>query len=128
VVEVIDGNTVRALIKDTGLVYTVRYIGVAVPVDDIYSVAAEHKNTALAYAKEVIFIKDVNDKDERGRLLRYVLVGDKFINLEMIQQGLGTALDVPPDSACAQVFKQAEQAANASKNGTWSLSTPPKSP
>jgi endonuclease YncB( thermonuclease family) len=128
VVEVLDGNTVRALLRDNGLIYVVRYIGVAAPVDNIYSVAAEQKNTQLVYGKEIVLIKDVNDKDDRGRLLRYVLVGDMFVNLEIIQQGLGAVLDVPPDSACAQVFKQAEKAAGTSMLGIWSPTTTPKSP
>ena len=97
VLEVLDGNTVRALFKDNGLVYVVRYIGVVAPVDKKYSVLANQKNTELVYGKEIILIKDVNNKDDRGKLLRYVLVGDTFVNFEMIQQGLATALDVPPD-------------------------------
>jgi len=128
VLEVLDGNTVRALLKDDGLVYVVRYIGVVAPADKKYSVLAEQKNTELVYGKEIILIKDVNDKDDRGRLLRYVLVGDTFVNFEMIQRGLGTALDVPPDSACAQAFEQAEQSASDSMLGVWSPTATPKPP
>lgn len=128
VLEVLDGNTVRVLIKDNGLVYVVRYIGVVAPVDKKNSVVAEQKNTDLVYGKEVFLIKDINDKDDRGRLLRYVMVGNTFVNFEMIQQGLGTVLDVPADSACAQIFQQAEQTANGSKLGVWSPTATPKSP
>lgn len=128
VVEVLDGNTVRVLFKDDGLIYVVRYIGVVAPADNIYSVAAEQKNTELVYGKEIVFIKDVNDKDNRGRLLRYVLVNDTFVNLEMIRRGLGATLGVPPDSACAQAFKQAEQSASASMLGVWSSTATPYSP
>jgi endonuclease YncB( thermonuclease family) len=130
VIEVIDGNTVRALFRDDGLVHVVRYIGVATPADNVYSIAAEQKNTGLVYGKdkEIVLIKDVNDKDDRGRLLRYALIGDTFINLEMIKQGLGAALDIPPDSACAQIFKQVEQTANASKLGIWSSTITPNQP
>jgi endonuclease YncB( thermonuclease family) len=128
VLEILDGNTVRVLIKDNGLVYVVRYIGVVVPVDKKFSVVAEQKNTDLVYGKEIFLIKDVNDRDERGRLLRYVMVGDTFVNFEMIQQGLGTALDVPPDSSCAQAFQQVEQSASGSKLGVWSPTVTPRSP
>jgi endonuclease YncB( thermonuclease family) len=128
VVEVLDGNTVRVLLKDNGLVYVVRYIGVVAPVDKNYSAQAEEKNTEIVYGKEITLIKDVNDKDDRGRLLRYVLVGDTFVNFEMIQAGLGTALDVPPDSACAQTFKQSEQSAVSSTLGVWSPTATPRSP
>jgi endonuclease YncB( thermonuclease family) len=128
VLEVVDGNTVRILIKDNGLVYVIRYIGIVSPVDKKISVVAKQKNTDLVYGKEVVLIKDVNDKDDRGRLLRYVMVGDTFVNFEMIKQGLGTALDVPPDSACAQTFQQVEQSASGSLLGVWSPTATPSSP
>ena len=128
VVEVLDGNTIRVLLKDNGLVYVVRYIGVVAPVGNVYRATAEQKNTELVYGKEITLVKDVNDKDDRGRLLRYVLVGDTFVNLEMVQQGLGTVLDVPPDSACAQAFEQAAQSARGSLLGVWSPTATPRSP
>jgi endonuclease YncB( thermonuclease family) len=63
----------------------------------------------LVYGKDVSLVADVSNKDENGRLLRYVVAGNTFVNLEMIFQKLGTAVDIPPDSACAQIFNQAEQ-------------------
>ncbi len=117
VVEVLDGNTVRVLIDR--LVYVVRYIGVTAPENKDYANAARLENTKLVYGKEVSLIMDVSDKDSRGRLLRYVLVGDTFVNLKLIQAGLGSALDVPPDSACAGTFSKAEQSAVNSQSGQW---------
>mgnify|MGYP001432727710 CR=1 FL=1 len=125
VVEVLDGNTIRVLMEDK-LVHVVRYIGVSAPTDTIYGNLAEQKNIELVYGKDkVTLIKDRSDKDERGRLLRYVLVHDTFINLEMLQQGLGSAFDVPPDSACAQVFASAEQASRTAQLGKWKPSPTP---
>ena len=126
VVEVLDGNTVRVLIDK--LVYVIRYIGVAAPEDKIYSSTAKAENSKLVYGKEITLVADTSDKDPRGRLLRYVMQGDTFINLKLIQQGLGAALDVPPDSACAEVFKQAQQAASAAMLGVWSPTATPNSP
>jgi endonuclease YncB( thermonuclease family) len=126
VVEVLDGNTVRVLIEK--LVYVVRYTGVAAPENKVYSEKAKAENFKLVYGKDVMLTVDKSDKDSRGRLLRYVMVGDTFINFKLIQQGLGTALDVPPDSACAQVLKQAEQTAAAVQIGIWSLTPTPASP
>ena len=117
VVEVQDGNTVRVLIDR--LVYVVRYIGVAVPEDKNNAEAARVENSKLVYGKEVSLITDVSDRDPRGRLLRYVLVGNTFINLKLIQGGLGSALDVPPDSACVGTFAQAEQSAVNAQTGQW---------
>ncbi|NOT04173.1 MAG: hypothetical protein HOP27_06200 [Anaerolineales bacterium] len=111
VVEVIDGSTIRVLMD--GLVYVVRYIGVAAPEDKFKGETARQINSVFVYGKDVNLIADVSDKDNSGRLLRYVLVGDTFVNLELITQGLGTALDVPPDSACTQTFRQAGQSAGS---------------
>jgi endonuclease YncB( thermonuclease family) len=111
VVEVINGNTVKVLID--GLVYVVRYIGVAAPEDQYAAKTARQVNSMFVYGKDVSLIADVSDKDDTGRLLRYVLAGDTFVNLKLITQGLGTARDVPPDSACAQTFRQAGQSAGS---------------
>lgn len=119
VVEILDGNTVRALIKN--LVYVVRYTGIAAPDprDKIKSELARQENIKLVYGNKVTLITDISDKDPRGRLLRYVMVGDTFVNLKLLQQGLASALDVPPDSACAKSFKAAEQFAINAKIGIW---------
>ena len=117
VVDIIDGNTIKVLIND--LVYIVRYIGVAAPEDNIYSQTAKMENAKLVFKKEVSLITDVSDKDPRGRLLRYVMVGDNFVNLDLIRQGLASALDIPPDSSCAQIFEQVEQSAVKSQLGKW---------
>jgi len=120
-IEVMDGNTVRVLMQDNGLIYYVRYIGVEVPTDPAYGLLAEQKNIELVYMKEITLLTDTTPKDDRGRLLYYVIAGDTFINLEMIKQGLGSALDVPPNSSCAQSFSNGEQAARTSQLGIWSV-------
>ncbi len=107
VVSVLDGNTINVLLD--GLVYVVRYIGVASPEDPALAERARLENASLVFGKDVTLIADQSDKDVRGRLLRYVQVGDTFVNLKLLQQGLVSALDLPPDSACAQTFKQADQ-------------------
>jgi len=126
VVEVVDGNTVRALIE--GFVYTVRYIGVSAPTDARFVDAARIKNRELVYGHEVTLIADIGAQDDRGRLLYYVLVGDSFINLQMIEEGLGLALETPPNTSCAPLFKEAQQKALDAKLGQWSFPTPTPRP
>ncbi len=126
VVEVVDGNTVRALID--GFVYTVRYIGVGPVTDARFVDAARIKNRELAYGREVTLIADFSLQDDRGRLLYYVLAGDTFINLEMIKAGFGTALDTPPNSSCAPLFLDAQLKAIEAKLGQWSVPTPTPRP
>ncbi|MEW5938587.1 MAG: thermonuclease family protein [Chloroflexota bacterium] len=121
VVEVLDGNTLRVIID--GPTYVARYIGVGAPEHPAFAEAARLKNQELVYAKDVTLVPSVAPKDDRGRLLFYVLVGEKFINLEIIQQGLGLALDVPPNTECSPVFKAAQQQAMSAGLGMWMFPT-----
>jgi endonuclease YncB( thermonuclease family) len=118
VLDIVDGNTIKVLMD--GLVYTVRYIGVAVPSDPTYARAAAFENGKLVFTKNVTLFPDVTNKDAAGRLLRYVRLGDVFVNMEMIAKGLGSAVDAPPNSTCAQTLNAAEQAAHANQLGQWS--------
>ncbi|MBI5962908.1 MAG: thermonuclease family protein [Chloroflexi bacterium] len=124
-VSVLDGNTINVLID--GLVYVVRYIGVAAPEDPIDAEKAQVENANLVFGKEIVLTVDQTDKDARGRLLRYVMVGETFVNLKLIQQGLGSALDIPPDSACARTFQEADHAASNTPSGVFG-NTPTISP
>lgn len=119
VIEVLDGNTMRVYIEK--LVYVVRYIGVAAPTDKIFADMARQKNSELTFGAEVTLIPDAVDKDDRGRLLRYVLIGDLLVNQEIINLGLGSALDSPPNLPCAQRFSRAEESARASMLGMWKV-------
>jgi micrococcal nuclease len=116
-IEIIDGNTIKVLIN--GLVYQVRYIGVRLPEDTNAALLTAAKNGELVYLKDLTLIGDGADKDQVGRLLRYVMAEDQFINLELIQQGYAYADAAEPLSSCGQVFKDAEQAAQAAKSGIW---------
>lgn len=127
VVEVLDGNTVRALIDDDGLVYTVRYIGIEPPQNVNYAGVAEYENMVFVLGKEVILISDEDDKDSRGRLLRYVMAGNTLVNLELLNMGLAT-VQSEPEFACLTTFKTAEQNARDAKLGLWSLPQPTPTP
>ena len=106
------------------LVYVVRYIGVDVPQDDINAMKSYLDNSELVFQKDVTLIGDMTDKDVNGRLLRYVLVGDTFVNLQLLEDGQGHAIDIPPNSSCVQVFKAAEESAIQSARGIWAVPTP----
>lgn len=119
VLDVIDGNTIKVLID--GIAYTVRYIGIDVPkykpVAEYYGQEADFKNAEYVFAEQITLISDIQDKDDSGRLLRYVKVGDIFVNYELVRQGFAKASLAP--SACANIFKSAEQVAAQSKFGMW---------
>ena len=122
VLEIVDGNTIKVYMND--LVYVVRYIGMDLPQDDLNAMNSYFENSELVFQKDVTLVADVLDKDTNGRLLRYVLVGDTFVNLLLLQDGQGHAIDFPPNSSCSQVFKAAEESAIQSARGIWAVPTP----
>ena len=107
----------KVLIDD--LVYQVRYLGIKTPEDENYAQMATFKNGEHVYLKEITLIGDGIDKDPVGRLLRYVTVDDKFVNLELIHQGYALVDETMPASACAQVFESAEEDARTAQRGIW---------
>lgn len=119
VLDVIDGNTVKVLIGDNA--YTVRYIGIDVPkykpLAEYFGQESDYKNAEYVFAEQITLISDGQDKDDNGRLLRYVKVADIFVNYELVRQGY--ALASSASSACAKVFKTAEQTASQSQLGLW---------
>jgi endonuclease YncB( thermonuclease family) len=122
--DVIDGDTIYVRLED-GNRYSLRYIGIDSPESgQPFFVEARKANSDLVFQKEVILIKDVSDVDQYGRLLRYVIVGNIFVNDELVKTGFASALRYPPDVACSTTFSNAEQYAKTNLLGLW-LPVPP---
>ena len=124
VVSVIDGDTIDVNLG--GSIKRVRYIGIDTPesVDPRKSIQcfgkeATAKNKELVAGQIVELEKDVSETDRYGRLLRYVYIGDLFINKELVLQGYASAVSYPPDIKYQDVFRQAEQQARSSNKGLW---------
>ncbi len=122
VVHVVDGDTIKL---DNGQV--VRYIGIDTPetVDprkpvQCFGKEASAKNRELVEGKEVRLVKDISETDKYGRLLRYVYVGDEFINDYLVRQGYAHSSSYPPDVKYQDQFRSAEQEAREGKRGLWS--------
>jgi hypothetical protein len=77
------------------------------------------RNTDLVYGKTVTLVCDVSETDQYDRLLRYVIVGNIFLNYELVRSGLATAYRYPPDTACSSTFTDAENYARANQLGLW---------
>jgi len=130
VVKVVDGDTIKVRLDQDGLVYSVRYIGMDTPENttskEFFGQEASDKNAELVANKSVIMIKDVSETDRYDRLLRYILVGDIFVNYELVAQGYANAVSYPPDTACLGTFRVAEADAAAAHLGFWAITpTPP---
>ena len=123
VVDVVDGDTIKVLLDQDGQTYTVRYIGMDTPEStsqvEFFGAEASVKNVQLVFGKTITMIKDVSETDRYGRLLRYILVDNIFVNYELVAQGYANTASYPPDIACIPTFLEAEQKASASKLGLW---------
>ena len=117
VLRVIDGDTI---VIEGG--HHIRYIGIDTPEkgQSYYEEATEY-NKALVAGKTVRLETDVTNKDKFGRLLRYVYVGNIFVNLELVKQGYAEVYpkDLFPDKKHYDLLKEAEVAARQEGKGIW---------
>jgi len=121
VTRVIDGDTIEI---EGG--QKVRYIGIDTPETvhpsepiECFGKEASSKNNELVAGKKVRLEKDVSETDKYGRLLRYVWVGDTFVNDCLVRQGYAKASSYPPDVKYQEQFRQAEQEARDAGRGLW---------
>lgn len=127
VIKVIDGDTIEVEINGTP--YKVRYIGIDTPESttrvEYFGKEAAARNRALVDGQQVTLVKDVSETDRYNRLLRYVLVGEVFVNYELVRGGYANTLRYPPDVACADVFREAERQAREERLGLWAPTPAP---
>jgi len=122
VTRVIDGDTIEIETGDR-----VRYIGMNTPetVDPRKSVECLGKeasayNHSLVEGKKVKLVSDITDKDEYGRLLRYVyLENGTFVNLKLVEEGYANVMTIPPNIFKAEEFRAAEREARSMGRGLW---------
>ncbi len=121
VTRVIDGDTIEIEGGER-----IRYIGIDTPetVDprkpvQCFGVEASNKNKELVEGKMVRLETDITDRDKYNRLLRYVWVGDTFVNLELVKQGFAYSYSYPPDIKYQDRFLKAQQEAREAKRGLW---------
>lgn len=118
VTKITDGDTIHVNID--GVDYPVRYIGMDTPEVGAKGAApASQYNSYLVLGKTVTLIKDVSETDRYDRLLRYVFVGNTFVNYEMVARGYASAGTWEPDTACDAVFAEAMASARTKQLGMW---------
>ncbi len=123
VVEVVDGDTIKVMMDADGLVYPVRYLGMDTneTPGEFFSTEATDKNYEMVIDKGVLLFEDVSETDQYGRLLRYVISDEKFVNYELVAQGYAEAVSYPPDTTCLATFQAAQQKASEQKMGFWGI-------
>lgn len=110
---VVDGDTIE--LSDGRLV---RYIGMNTPEmtdkrKDVLCFAkmAKEQNEKLVLNKTVKMEMDISDKDKYDRLLRYIWIDEKMVNLELVKSGYAAVATYPPDIKYKELFLEAKQTA-----------------
>jgi endonuclease YncB( thermonuclease family) len=113
VTKIVDGDTV---IIEGGK--QVRLLGVdaAEKGETCYQEAKDYLED-LVLKKEVTLISDANDKDQYGRLLRYLQIDGKNINIALAKQGMVSLLLMPEVTIYRADLVVAEQYAKNNKLG-----------
>jgi micrococcal nuclease len=116
-----DGDTVE--VELGGREYRVRYIGVDTPeIDQPYYEEASRANFDMVKNKDVILVRDVSDTDQYNRLLRYVYLADgTMVNAELLRDGYGRTINIPPDISQQAYFAQLQAEAKQEERGLWAL-------
>lgn len=124
VIQVIDGDEIRVRIGEEEFI--VRYIGILAPeITDSYGPESSNENIYQVFSKQVLLVRDVTDVDEEGRLIRYVIQGDRLINHHMVIKGLAQAENTAPDTACSDLLQSAEAVAQQENAGLWGAAPEP---
>jgi len=124
-VRAVDGDTLEVRLDD-GDVETVRLIGVDTPETvkpdtpvqcfGPQASAFEHRHTE---GKRVRLLVGVEPRDFYGRLLAYVFVDDRFLEVELLRRGLARTLTFHPNDRFAPRFEKLERIAAKRGKGLW---------
>lgn len=118
VIGVTDGDTVDVRVGERE--DTVRLIGINSP--ESGECFADQATSALADLVDGVTVRlvtDETDRDQYDRLLRYLYVGDTFVNEELVRGGFAQAYRYEPDVAEADRLEAAQAAAQRDEVGLW---------
>lgn len=113
---VIDGDTIKLLTGEE-----VRLIGINAPEkgEKCYEEAKEYLEEWVLGKEDIILEKDIEDKDQYGRLLRYVIVDIYNVNRRMILNGLAHKYEYGSNTKYSSLFEGAENYAKENNGCLW---------
>lgn len=141
VIRVIDGDTVEVEVLAVhpgfgagrtrpGRRYDVRLLGIDTPESvrpgspvECFGREATAAAAALLEGRRVRLVKDVEEVDGYGRLLRYVYLGAEMANARLVVNGYATAYTHPPNVRHAELFASLQRRARRARAGLWSGET-----
>lgn len=117
---VTDGDTVRVQFVDN-TIEKVRLIGINTPeTGECFAAEATSAITSLLTGQTFTMTSDTSDRDQFGRLLRYLWLDDgAFVNEALVADGFALARDYPPDTEYAERLAAAQQTASIDGLGIW---------
>lgn len=130
VVRVIDGDTI--IVDYNGNEERIRLIGVDSP-ESVHPEAAKNVpqgELASKFTKqqlenkEVVLEFDIQERDQYGRLLAYVWLGNAMFNKTLLQEGHAVVSTFPPNVKYVDEFIKDQALARDSKKGVWGMETP----
>lgn len=112
------GDHIRVRVGDADV--EVRLIGIdSPPLGEPFGTEAADLIISLVFGKEVTLVADQQDFNQEGQLLRYILVGDTFVNYEMVKSGFAESTVVEPNSSCGTLLDVTEEEARTASTGLW---------
>jgi endonuclease YncB( thermonuclease family) len=116
VTRVIDGDTIDVNIN--GQVTRIRYVGVNTPEsDEACYTEATNANKGYVEGKTVTLVRDSSNTDRYDRLLRFVYVGNVFVNAELVKAGYAEAVLYEPDDGHHDEFVEYERQSQRAGRG-----------
>jgi micrococcal nuclease len=129
VTRAVDGDTVEARID--GQLENVRYIGVDTPETvkpgtpvQCFGHRASDFDRHLVEHRRVRLVFGVERRDIYGRLLAYVYIDHRFVNAELVRQGLARTLAIAPNTLHSALFRRLELRAARAGRGLWGACRP----
>ncbi|MBI2107403.1 thermonuclease family protein [Candidatus Woesearchaeota archaeon] len=117
VVEIIDGDTFEI---DNGV--HIRMLGINTPeINEDYYQEAKDELKKLIFNKTVLLVRDKQDKDKYGRDLRYVYLGEMFVNPYLVENGYAKTLSIEPNTEFTEEFALLERDAIENSKGLWGI-------
>lgn len=133
VARVIDGDTIDVTIGDAR--ERIRLIGIDTPETkhpskpvQCFGERATARTTELLQGKDVGLERDVTDRDRYRRLLRYVWLGERLVNAQLVEEGYAQASTYPPDVKHNEGLQQLQREAREAGRGLWGECRDPASP
>jgi micrococcal nuclease len=124
VIKVVDGDTIY--VRVSWGIEKIRYIGVNAP--EVHhptrgvepgGCEAAAVNRGLVEGKHVRLELDVQQRDRYRRLLAYVWINDLMVNAELVRQGYGQVMTVPPNVRYQALFLRLQRDAREARRGLF---------